>query len=295
MWRHELIAGLGRRRCSPRNSITWSIMRTPIRFTLAWLIFVILIYLYSHNAYAEQGQSNQTSNALVCSPSMISDALECLKKRALNPDNSSIPLFFVKLLKSVLIMIAVVLLYRIAIVLKIARFVRHLIAAESIILLSTLFEIFTVLFIWLYGLIALSGSSQNPPENLKSALDVIYSFDQASEAIRVILSFFITFWLFLTWSLISRFPKEELPKELFASALGALGIAAAIVTGVSTAFQNVGALIFGRWYLVYTCGVPGRLWNVKNSINRTNEDITKGTTVELLSLGNSAAGILPFS
>jgi hypothetical protein len=233
-----------------------------------------------------------------CSCMLSFNDKRCIRmpqKRALNPDNSSIPLFFVKLLKSVLIMIAVVLLYRIAIVLKIARFVRHLIAAESIILLSTLFEIFTVLFIWLYGLIALSGSSQNPPENLKSALDVIYSFDQASEAIRVILSFFSTFWLFLTWSLISRFPKEELPKELFASALGALGIAAAIVTGVSTAFQNVGALIFGRRYLVYTCGVPGRLWNVKNSINRTNEDITNGTTVELLSLGNSAAGILPFS
>ncbi len=135
-----------------------------------------------------------------------------------------------------LIACAVLLLHRTASATMHSRFLRHI---EYSFLVMILFRLGRVVVTGLKSLLAFQYLGLDPSKTLSShdaaiVWVMLTNITNNWHAISMMVSFLASFWLFLAWWLLRRYPAEGIPRALYSTAVGVLGGLVALVAGIAT-------------------------------------------------------------
>jgi len=153
-------------------------------------------------------------------PKVIIESIGYLNSKKFS-GSYNIDLVLWNLLKAILIGIVAGLLYRVAMVKENARFVRHLALALVLFAGAALVSVISAFIVDRIASESMNEILLSRSETAAASSKIIIQrIERTSDGIGTIMSFFSTFWMALTWFLITRYPTQGMPRDFVVTAMG---------------------------------------------------------------------------
>ena len=168
-------------------------------------------------------------------PDLHKEAIEALSQHFLADNVDTIALHSIGIILNI---VGATLLLRIASATENSRFLRHLAVFYAFMAVGRLSLVITMLVV---DRVAIDVFLINPAgptaEELKGALAAIARIETFGTFVDVILSFLTSFWMYLTWRILIRYPKEGIKKGDFTLAVAVFGPLLGFLAAVAVAWD----------------------------------------------------------